>query len=102
MDNLTNPNAAPVAGDLVRYSDGGFIYEHSWSEPPTVAEQAAAIARQWRDTELKSTDQAAQTPDWPNRSNILLYRAALRGWPTAKDSDDNALFPDTRPELATD
>ena len=49
--------------------------------------------RQWRDSELNATDQAAQTPDWPNRDNILLYRTALRDWP-ATDA-----FPDTRPEL---
>lgn len=49
--------------------------------------------RGWRDGELKATDQAAQTPDWPNRDNILTYRQALRDWPTTAD------FPETRPEL---
>jgi len=50
-------------------------------------------ARQWRDMELSSSDTAAQTPDWPNRDNILTYRAALRDWPSTFD------FPATRPEL---
>tara|TARA_R110002153_G_scaffold139749_1_gene290526 strand:- start:3 stop:212 length:210 start_codon:yes stop_codon:yes gene_type:complete len=50
-------------------------------------------ARQWRDAELEATDKAAQTPDWPNRDNILLYRTALRNWPSTED------FPNTRPEL---
>ena len=50
--------------------------------------------REWRDSELVATDQAAQTPDWPNRDNILTYRTALRDWPSTSD------FPDTRPEVS--
>ena len=50
-------------------------------------------SRLWRDAELRSTDIAAQTPDWPNRDNIITYRAALRGWPSTSD------FPATRPTL---
>jgi len=50
-------------------------------------------ARRWRDSELEATDKAAQTPDWPNRDNILTYRTALRDWPATDD------FPATRPEL---
>ena len=58
--------------------------------PELTAEQKARI---WRDVELASTDQASQTPDWPNRANILLYRTALRDWPSTSD------FPDTKPTL---
>jgi len=47
----------------------------------------------WRDMELSSTDQASQTPDWPNRANILTYRTALRDWPSTAE------FPDTKPTL---
>jgi hypothetical protein len=50
-------------------------------------------ARKWRDQELEATDKASQTPDWPNRDNILLYRTALRNWPSTED------FPNIRPEL---
>jgi hypothetical protein len=50
-------------------------------------------ARKWRDDELEATDKASQTPDWPNRDNILLYRTALRNWPSTED------FPNIRPEL---
>lgn len=50
-------------------------------------------ARMWRDGELMSTDQAAQVSDWPNRANILLYRTALRDWPSTSD------FPATKPTL---
>jgi len=49
--------------------------------------------RQWRDLELASTDKAAMIPDWPNRSNILVYRQDLRDWPSTED------FPDTKPTL---
>jgi len=49
--------------------------------------------RRWRDHELWSTDTASQIPDWPNRDNILIYRAALRAWPSTSD------FPTTKPEL---
>ena len=52
-------------------------------------------ARKWRDSELWSTDTASRTPDWPNRDNIILYRAALRAWPSTSD------FPDTKPELGS-
>jgi hypothetical protein len=52
-------------------------------------------ARMWRDEELSGTDAASQTPDWPNRDNILTYRAALRAWPSTSD------FPDTKPVLGS-
>ena len=52
-------------------------------------------AKDWRNSELASTDQASQTPDWPNRDNILLYRTALRDWPSTAD------FPNKKPTLST-
>ncbi len=60
-----------------------------------LAQAKEAEARQWRDAELSFTDQASQTPDWPNRDNILSYRAALRDWPSTED------FPDTKPTLGS-
>lgn len=103
MINITNPDVDPVAGDLVKtVSAGGTVVTFNYIPPPTEDEQAAMDARQWRNDELAFYDKAAQTPDFPNRSAILLYRSELRNWPTAKDSDDNALFPTTRPVLATE
>jgi len=61
------------------------------AEAPTLT--AEQEARRWRDQELWSTDKASQTPDWPNRDNIIIYRAALRNWPSTSD------FPDTKPTL---
>ena len=60
-------------------------------EVPALTE--AQEARRWRDQELIATDTASQTPDWPNRDNILTYRAALRDWPSTSD------FPATKPTL---
>ena len=103
MRNLTNPDEAPVLGDLVQTtSEGGTVVTFNYMPPPTAEEQAAMLARQWRDDQLSFFDKAVQLEDYPNRVNIKLYRAELRGWPTAKDSDGNALFPDTRPVLAID
>lgn len=59
---------------------------------PTPAEPTAEqAARMWRDMELQLTDKAAQTPDWPNRNNILSWRQELRDWPSTSD------FPNKRP-----
>jgi hypothetical protein len=60
--------------------------------PALTAEQEA---RMWRNEELSGTDAASQTPDWPNRDNIIIYRAALRDWPSTSD------FPDTKPVLGS-
>ena len=60
-------------------------------ESPAIS--AEETERKWRDSELDTTDRAAEIPDWPNRDNILTYRTALRDWPSTSD------FPATRPEL---
>lgn len=70
-----------------------FDHYELWSEPTPAEPTAEEAARLWRNAELGATDQAAQTPDWPNRDNILTYRQALRDWPSTSD------FPATRPEL---
>lgn len=66
----------------------------SWTIAANQDANSEALAKAWRDSELEATDKAAQTPDWPNRDNILTYRTALRDWPSTSDS-----FPATRPEL---
>ena len=45
-------------------------------------EEIEAEARSWRDSELSSTDNVAQTPDYPNRDALLTYRQELRDWPS--------------------
>ena len=83
--NITNTIKADLA-----FVEANFDYYEEWVAPtPTATE----TARAWRDQELSTTDRVAQTPDWPNRANILTYRTALRDWPSTSD------FPATRPEL---
>ena len=71
-------------GDLWNEDDG-------WSHPVKTTEELEAEARVWRDFELRSTDNVAQTPDYPNRDAILVYRQELRDWPSTD------AFPDTKP-----
>lgn len=67
--------------------------DHTYELVTTLELPAEVSERQWRNAELEATDKAAQTPDWPNRANILTYRTALRDWPATSD------FPETRPVL---
>ena len=63
--------------------DGVFSY----TEPAITEDQA----KQWRDSELQTTDRIAQTPDYPNRDAWITYREQLRDWPST------ANFPNTKP-----
>ena len=89
--NVTNPG---IQADET-FMAANFDYYEVVVEPeaPTLTEEQEA--RMWRDEELRGTDQASQTPDWPNRDNIITYRAALRNWPSTSD------FPDTKPVLGS-
>ena len=49
--------------------------------------------RTWRDSELKRTDWIIPTTDHPQHDQYLVYRQALRDWPSGVN------FPDTRPVL---
>ena len=87
--NITNPCILADEAFVQSISD----YYEEWVAAAPIAPTAEETARGWRDEELTSTDTASQTPDWPNRDNILTYRIALRQWPST-DS-----FPTTRPIL---
>lgn len=72
----------------------GWSYDGtSFAAPVKTTEEFEADAREWRDSELSSTDRIAQTPDYPNRDAILVYRQELRDWPTTGD------FPNTKPTI---
>ena len=88
--NITNTITADA-----EFVEANFDHYELWVAPTPVEPTAEETARGWRDEELTSTDTAAQTPDWPNRDNILTYRTALRDWPSTGD------FPDTRPTLGS-
>ena len=87
--NVTNPCIKGTEA----FVSATFDYYEAFVEPEVPALTAEQEARQWRDNELSGTDTASQTPDWPNRDNILTYRAALRDWPSTAD------FPATKPTL---
>ena len=87
--NVTNPC---IKGSE-EFVAATFDYYEALVPPEVPALTAEQEARRWRDQELLETDTASQTPDWPNRDNIIIYRAALRAWPTTSD------FPATRPVL---
>ena len=53
----------------------------------------AVTAREWRDGELYSTDWIVPVTDHPDREDYLLYRQALRDWPSTPS------FPDTKPTI---
>ena len=86
--NITNTINADA-----EFVEVNFEHYELYVEPTPPEPTAEETGRMWRDMELSSSDTAAQTPDWPNRDNILTYRAALRDWPSTSD------FPATRPEL---
>ena len=88
--NVTNPRIRG-AESWVR---ANFDYVEAYVEPD-LSLSVEEEARMWRNMELSSTDQAAQTPDWPNRANILTYRTELRNWPSTSD------FPATKPTLGS-
>jgi len=89
--NVTNPC---IKADEA-FVTATFDHYEAFVEPEVPALTAEQEARQWRDAELSGTDTASQTPDWPNRDNILIYRVALRDWPSTSD------FPDTKPTLGS-
>lgn len=89
--NITNPC---IKGEE-SWVRANFDYVEAYVEPAQREIPAAEEARMWRDGELASTDQASQTPDWPNRSAILTYRTALRNWPST------SAFPATKPTLSS-
>ena len=89
--NITNPC---IKGEE-SWVKANFDHVEAFVAPTAPEPTAAEEARMWRNMELSSTDQASQTPDWPNRSAILTYRTALRNWPST------SAFPATKPPLSS-
>ena len=89
--NVTNP----CIKGTEEFVKATFSHYTAFVESEAPALTAEQEARRWRDEELIATDIASQTPDWPNRDNIITYRAALRNWPSTSD------FPDTKPVLGS-
>ena len=63
---------------------------------PTEEEIAIQIkeqAKEWRNFELEKTDSRSAVSDDPQHDAIIVYRQALRDWPSISE------FPDTKPIL---
>lgn len=96
--NILDAEGGNVINTIIadaEFVEANFDYYELYEAPTPPAIPAEDSGRMWRDRELYATDRAAQTPDWPNRDNILTYRQALRDWPSTAD------FPETRPTLGS-
>lgn len=93
IENITKPNADPVKGDWVRIRDSasGNIVEKEFH--PIEASSEEEIAREWRNSELLSSDWIVPVTDHPQHAAYKTYRTKLRDWPSTSD------FPDTKPTL---
>jgi hypothetical protein len=70
-------------------ADLSFVQEHfsEYEEVDTSLEDP----REWRDSQLAATDWIVPITDHPQHADYLVYRQALRDWPSTED------FPETRP-----
>jgi len=75
------------------FDDGSYIDMQVVPTIEPTAEDIAADARAWRDSELSSTDWIVPLSDHPQRAAYLNLRTALRDWPSTSD------FPATKPTL---
>lgn len=75
------------------FDDGSYIDMQVVPTIEPTAEEIAADARAWRDSELSSTDWIVPLSDHPQRAAYLNLRTALRDWPSTSD------FPATKPTL---
>lgn len=100
--NLTDKsrNNNPQHKDFLQYTyENGLVVKKHYIDQSIIEqehslklqEELELEAKQWRDSELSSTDNVAQTPDYPNRDAILVYRQELRDWPSTD------AFPETKP-----
>jgi hypothetical protein len=81
--------------DLSRhlFDDGSYIDMQVVPIFKPTAEEIAADARAWRNSQLQATDHIPAITDHPQREAYLTYRIALRDWPSTSD------FPATKPVL---
>ena len=97
ITNLTNPDQAPVVGDLITRTGVNYSvteeYQGSREPQDPTDSEIAQEAREWRNAELKATDFVVPLTDHPQHAAYMTYRAALRDWPSTSD------FPSTKPVL---
>ena len=88
INNITNPNADPVEGDIVESVDGGNVVRYQFHEP---AAPSAEDARSVRDQALTGSD--ATPADHSQFAEIMAYRQSLRDWPQTADFPDITKLP---------
>ena len=97
ITNISNPGQTPQEGDIIKetYNDGSFIKKqyHPKEEVPMPSESEIVEidAKEWRNSELNSTDYIVPLTDFPNYDSWITYRQQLRDWPLTDD------FPNTKP-----
>lgn len=75
------------------FDDGSYIDKEVSDDSEPTAEEIAVTARNWRDSELRATD---NTPsDHSQYDAIIAYRVSLRSWPSQES------FPATKPTLGS-
>jgi hypothetical protein len=73
----------------------GWSYDGTnFAVPVKSQEEIEDEARQWRDSEIKSTDYIVPLTDHPDHAATITYRQELRDWPSTD------AFPDTKPTKA--
>ena len=92
--NLTDStrNENPNHMDLLQYTyDNGTVIKNHFIVEEIIPE--ITIAREWRDSELQSTDYIVPLTDHPNHEATITYRQELRDWPSTEN------FPNTKPTI---
>ena len=97
MTTLVSITALDDGSGLSRhlFSNGSYVDKEVPVEYVPTAEDIAADARLWRDSELQTTDWIVPLSDHPQRAAYLNLRTALRDWPSTAD------FPATKPTLGS-
>lgn len=86
IENLTNKNRVdnPSNGDYLKYtySNGSTEKKYYWDPVP---EDKAAKEKEWRDSELQSSDFIVPLTDHPKHAAYMTYRQELRDYPAQQD-----------------
>ena len=92
---MTTPISKTVLDNgLTRFQYDGWYEDKMVNEAiELTTAEIAEQARQWRNSELSSSDFIVPLSDHPQRAAYITYRQLLRQWPST-DS-----FPDTKPEV---
>ena len=85
--NLTRPNKEPQGGDFVQYKypNGTIVEKYIMHKTESIIEELIDQERQWRNSELSSTDFIVPLTDHPKHAEYMAYRQELRDYPSQPD-----------------